>query len=617
MNNPQLSNRQFYIGGFFVLVALIYIGRLFYIQTIDDTYKEAANQNAFRYLTDYPPRGYVFDRNGKKLVVNEPSYDLMVIPIDVKGCDTIALCNILHIDKGTFRKRIEKAKFVNGRRKSSIFEKALTSETYAKLQEKIFRFNGFYFQKRSVRSYPEKLAPHLLGYVGEVSKEKAKIDPYYNEGDYIGVSGIERSYEELLRGKKGVRIVLVDVHNQEQGKYMEGKFDTAGVVGVGITCTIDAELQKYGEQLMMGKKGSVVAIEPSTGEVLCLVSSPTYDPNLLVGHDRAKTFSKMYLDTLYNPLYNRATQATYPPGSIFKLIDALIGQQDGVLQTTTVYPCAMGYPPMGGKPKCHRHPAGNLIASIQHSCNSYYSYVFRSIVDQKAYPKFKDGYQHWRDAVMTFGVGQKLNSDIPFERSGNVPSVKYYNKVFGENGWRSNTIVSLGIGQAELLISPVQMANVMCTIANKGYYFTPHIVKANTSGKPIDKKFMEKHYTYVTNKIYYENVIDGMQKVVESGTAAASKLKDVVICGKTGTAQNPHGKDHAVFVAFAPRDNPKIAIACIVENSGFGGTWAAPISSLMIEKYLNRKVLRTDMEKRMMEADLITGKGVPAEKPKH
>lgn len=615
MNN-QLSNRQYFISGFFVLVAIIYICRLFYIQNVDDQYKEAANQNAFRYLTDYPPRGFVFDRNGKKLVVNEPSYDLMVVPIDVKGCDTAALCKILSIDKKTFIKRIEKAKYVNGRRKSSIFEKALTSESYAKLQEKMYRFVGFHFQKRSVRLYPRKLAPHLLGYIGEVSKEKAAKDPYYNEGDYIGASGMERSYEELLRGQKGVRIVLVDVHNQEKEKYMEGKYDTAGVAGTGIYCTIDADLQEYGEKLMMGKKGSIVAIEPSTGEILAIVSSPTYDPNELVGHDRGKAFSRMYLDTLYNPLFNRATQAMYPPGSIFKLIDALIGQNDGVLNVNTVYPCAHGYPPMGGKPACHGHPAANLTASIQYSCNSYYSYVFRSIVDQKAFPKFKDGYQHWRDAVMSFGVGKKLEYDIPFEKPGNVPSIKYYNKVFGENGWRSNTIVSLGIGQAELTIVPIQMANVMCAIANKGFYYTPHVVKGTVTGKLIDKKYLVKNYTAVQKAEYYDNVIEGMAKVVEAGTAAASKIKDIEICGKTGTAQNPHGKDHAVFVAFAPRDNPKIAIACVVENAGFGGTWAAPISSLMIEKYLKRKVERTDMEKRMMEADLITGKNVPPEKPK-
>lgn len=615
--NSQLSTRQYFIGGFFVLVAIIYICRLFYIQNVDSSYKDAANQNAFRFLTDYPPRGYVFDRNGKKLVVNEPSYDLMVIPIDVKNCDTLALCKILEIDKETFLKRIQKAKNVNGRRKSSIFEKALTSETYAKLQEKMYRFHGFFFQKRSIRSYPKKLAPHLLGYIGEVSKEKAAKDPYYKEGDYIGVSGIERSYEELLRGKKGVRIVLVDVHNQEKERYMNGQYDTAGIAGTGIYCTIDADLQEYGEQLMAGKKGSVVAIEPSTGEILALVSSPTYDPNMLVGHNRSNAFSQLYKDTLYNPLFNRATQAMYPPGSIFKLIDALIGQHDGVLDKTTVYPCARGYPVMGGKPACHPHPPGDLAASIQFSCNSYYSYVFRSIVDQKTYPKFKDGYQHWRDAVMSFGVGQKLGYDIPYEKPGNVPSIKYYNKVFGERGWRSNTIVSLGIGQAELTIVPIQMANVICAIANKGFYYTPHVVRGTVDGKPIDKKFSEKHFTYVQNPIYYDNVIDGMQKVVDAGTAAASKIKDIVICGKTGTAQNPHGKDHAVFVAFAPRENPKIAIACVVENSGFGGTWAAPISSLMIEKYIKGKVERKEIEKRMMEADLITGKTKTVEKPKH
>ncbi len=617
MNN-QLADRKFIIGGVFAVIVVIYIIRLFYIQVIDEQYKDAANNNAFRYLTDYPPRGYIFDRNGQKLVVNEPSYDLMVIPVDVKGCDTAALCKILSIDAQIFKKRIEKAKFVNGKRKSSVFEKALTSEMYAKLQEKMFRFNGFYFQKRSIRNYPRKIAGHLLGYVGEVSKEKAEKDPYYHEGDYIGVSGIEKSYEEPLRGKKGVRVVMVDVHNQEKGSYLNGQLDTAGIVGLGLTCTIDAEIQEYGEQLMKGKKGSIVAIEPSTGEILCYVSSPAYDPNLLVGHDRAKTFSAMYQDTLYNPLFNRATQAMYPPGSIFKLIDALVAQNDGVLGLHTVYPCARGYPPMGGKPKCHPHPAADLTASIQYSCNSYYSYVFRSIVDQHRFPKFKEGYQHWRDNVMSFGVGQKLGYDIPYEKPGNVPSIKYYDKVFGVNGWRSNTIVSLGIGQAELTIVPIQMANVICAIANKGYYITPHVIKSvNGDESKIDPKYKVKHYTAVQNPEYYNNVIYGMQRVVEAGTAAASKIKDIVICGKTGTAQNPHGKDHAVFVAFAPRDNPKIAIACVVENSGFGGTWAAPIVSLVIEKYLKRKIEakeRLAIEKRMLEADLILGKNVPPEK---
>jgi penicillin-binding protein 2 len=597
--NYQLSSRRFIIGGFFAFIVFIYLMRLFYIQVVDDKYKEAANANAFRYLTDYPPRGYIFDRNGKKLVVNEPSYDLMVIPIDVKNCDTLALCKILEIDKETFIKRIEKVKFINGRRRSSIFEKSLSTEMYAKLQEKIFRFKGFYFQKRSVRSYPKKIASHLLGYIGEVNKEKADKDPYYHEGDYIGISGIERSYEEILRGKKGTRIVMVDVHNQEKGSYMNGKLDTSGIAGLGLVCTIDADLQEYGESLMQGKRGSIVAIEPSTGEVLCLVSAPTFDPNMLVGHDRAKNFSALNRDTFQMPLFNRATQAMYPPGSIFKLINALVGQNDGLLNSHTKYPCNSGYPPMGGKPKCHPHPTADLSASIEFSCNSYYSYVFRSIVDQKAFSKFQDGYNHWRDNVMSFGVGKKLHYDIPFEKPGNVPSVKYYNKIFGESAWRSNNVVSLGIGQAELMIVPIQMANVMCAIANKGFYYVPHVIRLDANGKSVNTEFGKKELTSVQESRYYENVIDGMQKVVESGTATLARIKDITICGKTGTAQNPHGEDHAIFVAFAPRENPKIAIACVVENAGYGGDWAAPISSLMIEQYLKKEVKRKDLEERM------------------
>ena len=597
--NYQLSGRRFIIGGFFSFIFLIYLTRLFYIQVVDDKYKEAANANAFRYLTDYPPRGYIFDRNGKKLVVNEPSYDLMVIPIDVKDCDTLGLCKILAIDKETFIKRIEKAKNINGRRKSSSFEKSLTNEMYAKLQEKLFRFKGFYFQKRSVRSYPQKIASHLLGYIGEVNKEKADKDPYYREGDYIGVSGLERSYEEVLRGRKGTRIVMVDVHNQEKGSYMNGKFDTTGIAGVGLVCTIDADLQAYGESLMQGKRGSIVAIEPSTGEVLCLVSAPNFDPNLLVGHDRTKNFTKLFRDTFQMPLFNRATQAMYPPGSIFKLVNALVAQNDGLIRRSTKFPCNSGYPPMGGKPKCHPHPTPDLSASIEFSCNSYYSYVFRSIVDQKAFPKFQDGYNHWRDNVMSFGVGKKLKYDLPYEKPGNVPSANYYNKIFGETGWRSNTVVSLGIGQAELTIVPIQMANVICAIANKGFFYIPHVVRSDAYGNNLHPEYQIKQMTTIQNPYYYENVFDGMQRVVETGTATLAKMDGVVICGKTGTAQNPHGEDHAVFVAFAPRDNPQIAIACIVENAGFGGDWAAPISSLMIEKYLTGEVKRTDLEHRM------------------
>lgn len=610
--NAQLAERQYIIGGFFILVAIIYMMRLFYLQIIDDQYKLDARNNAFRYRTEYPVRGYIFDRKGKLLVMNAQSYDLVVTPKQVKGCDTVALCEILEIDKSEFLKRIKKASQApNSPRKESIFEKQLSPEVYAALQEKLYRFKGFDVQSRTVRKYPKAIAANLLGYVGEVSKEKAAKDPYYKEGDYIGVSGIEKSYEEALRGIKGTQIVMVDVHNKTKGRYMDGQFDTLAIGGKALYSSIDAELQEYGEKLMRGKKGSIVAIEPATGEILCLVSSPSYDPNLLVGgKTRAKNYARLLLDTINVPLFNRATQAMYPPGSIFKLIDALIGQKDGVLKTSTVYPCHGGYPPMGGKPKCHHHPAADLTMSIQYSCNSYYSYVFRSIVDQPAYHHFKDGYNHWREAVMSFGPGTKLGYDIPYEKPGNVPSEKYYDKVFGKNGWRSNTIVSLGIGQAELTIVPIQMANVMCIIANKGYYYTPHVIKGVGHEKKLDTTFTRKHFVYVQEQEYYDNVINGMQKVVDAGTAATSKIKDIVVCGKTGTAQNPHGKDHAVFVAFAPRENPKIAIACVVENSGFGGVYAAPIVSLLIEKYLKGEITRPEMEKRMMEVDLINNKNL-------
>lgn len=611
MRNAQLQNRKLIIGGFFCFVVLIYIFRLFYIQIIDDKYLLAAQNNALRRMTEYPLRGFIFDRNGKLLVYNEPSYDLMVIPRETKGCDTISLCQVLQITKQEYLKRMKRAcQAPNSPRKQSVFEKQMSAKTYAELQEKLYRFKGFFVQKRTVRKYPKPIAAHLLGYVGEVTKEKAATDEYYHEGDYIGITGIERSYENELRGKKGVQIVITDVHNKTIGRYMNGIYDTLAVPGLPLYCTIDMDLQEYGEKLMHGKKGACVAIEPKTGEILALISSPGYDPNLLVGgKERARNFSKLYLDSTL-PLFNRALQAMYPPGSTFKLIDALIAQNDRVINRHTSYPCVRGYPPMGGKPKCHPHPVGDLVNSIAHSCNSYYSYVFREITDQKAYPKFIDGYNHWRNTVMTFGPGMHLGTDLPFDKPGNVPSVEYYNKVFGKNGWRSNTIVSLGIGQAELLLVPLQMANVIATIANRGFYYIPHCVKGIGNEKKIDKKFYEKKFVGVQDSTSYNNVIDGMQMCFDAGTGYPERIPGIKACGKTGTAENPHGKSHAVFMAFAPRDNPKIVMACLVENAGFGGVWSAPVVSLMMEKYLTGKVTRKEEEKRIMAVDLIHGKNL-------
>jgi penicillin-binding protein 2 len=611
-SNPHLGDRKFIIGGFFILVILIYIGRLFYLQIIDKSYEASAKNNAFEVRIDYPQRGVVYDRKGKFLVKNEPSYDLMVTPKLVKGCDTMALCEVLEITKEEFLRRIKKAcQAPNSPRKQSIFEKQMSVQRCAVLQEKLYRFTGFYVQSRSVRKYPKPIAAHLLGYVGEVSKEKAAKDHYYSEGDYIGISGMEKSYETELRGVKGKRIVIKDVHNKEVGSYMNGKYDTVAVPGKSLYSTIDIDLQEYGERLMKGKKGAIVAIEPATGEILAIISAPSYDPNLFVGgKERAKNYPVLSHDSTL-PLFNRALTAMYPPGSTFKLIDALIGQDEGVISRGTTYYCSGGYPPMGNKPKCHGRHTLDLVNAIAQSCNSYFSYTFHDITSQNKFPKYVDGFNNWREKVMTFGPGTHLGTDLPYDKPGNVPSSGYYDKVFGKGRWFGNTIVSLGIGQAELTLVPLQMANVVAVIANKGYYYIPHCVKGIGTEKVIDKKYTEKHLVAVQKEEYYLNVIDGMQKAFEpGGTAYASRIPGIVACGKTGTAENPHGKSHAVFMCFAPRENPKIVIACIIENAGFGGTWSAPIVSLMAEKYLTGKVTRPDLEKKMEAVDLIRGKNL-------
>ena len=600
MNN-QLSERKYVIIGIIALLGIIYISRLFYLQIIDESLKLDAKNQAFRYQTQYPPRGYIFDRKGKLLVFNNPAYDLMVTPKEVKDLDTATLCRLIGIDTESFLRRMKKAsEKPNSPRKQSIFEKQISAETYAALQEKMFRFKGFFVQSRTLRNYPVPTAAHLLGYVGEVDKAITDVDDYYRDGDYIGISGIEKAYEEELRGKKGVKIEMVDVHNRAKGSFMNGIYDTLSIPGKGLTCTLDRDLQRYGELLMQNKIGSIVAIEPGTGEILALITSPTYDPNLLVGRARSKNYAKLALDSLTVPLFNRALMATYPPGSTFKLIDALIAQNEGVLNPETRYPCAGGYPPLGGKPKCHNHASPlDLYESISHSCNSYYSYVFRSIIDNKKYATTEEGFESWRNYALSFGVGRKLNSDLPNELRGSLPTVKYYDKVFGKGSWKSSTIISLGIGQAELGITPLQNANVVATIANRGFYYIPHIVKAisNDPNHPKLERFKQKQYALVTDTIYYNNIITGMAGTIENGTGSAVKIKDITMCAKTGTAQNPHGKDHSVFVVFAPRENPKIAIAVLVENGGFGAEWAAPIASLMVEKYIRGYITRPEMEK--------------------
>jgi penicillin-binding protein 2 len=507
----------------------------------------------------------------------------------------------------------------NSPRKQSVFEKQLSPKDYASIQERLYRFPGFYVQSRTLRNYPQKTAAHMLGYIGEASKETTIKDPYYNEGDYLGISGIEKTYEKVLRGKKGMRIMMVDVNNREKGSYMNGLYDTLSIPGKPLTTTIDADLQAYAEKLMQNKIGSVVAIEPQTGEILAIVTSPTYDPNLLVGRDRNKNFGILFADKVGNPLFNRSTMASYPPGSTFKLVMALIGLNEGVLTPFTRYPCARGYPPLGGHPKCHPHPSPqDLTGAIGTSCNSYFSYVFKSVIDDKKFHDTYKSYANWREVVLSFKMGTKTGSDLANELNGNVPSIKYYNKVFGKGVWKASTVISLGIGQAEMGVTPLQNANLVTIIANKGWYYTPHIVKAigENPNDTLLNRFKVKHYTKITDTAVYNAVIDGMARAVEAGTAGALKIDGVPYCAKTGTAQNPHGKDHSVFVAFAPKDNPKIAIGILIENAGFGSTWAGPIARLMMEKYLKGKITRPDLETRMLEGDLIH-KGKTSEKQQH
>ncbi len=605
----QLSDRKFIIIGVFLLVGLMYIARLFYIQVIDDTYKLDARNQAFRYTTEFPIRGYIYDRNNKLLVYNEAAYDLMVLPKNVKNIDTMDFCGLLGITKEQFLKKMKKAvQAPNSPRKESIFEKQLSPKDYASLQEVLYRFSGFFVQSRTLRKYPKKIAAHMLGYIGEADKRTTEKDPYYREGDYLGISGIEKSYEKVLRGKKGMHIIMKDVNNRDMGSYMNGLYDTAAISGKPLTTTIDADLQEYAEQLMQNKLGSVVAIDPSTGEILAIVTSPTYDPNLFVGRARNKNFVELSRDSIGKPLFNRSTMASYPPGSTFKLIMALIGLNEGVLTPQTRYPCARGYPPLGGRPKCHAHGSPmDLEGAIGTSCNSYFSYVFKSVIEDKKYHSTYKAYANWREIATSFCLGTKTGSDLANELRGNVPSIGYYDKVFGKGSWKASTVISLGIGQNELGITPLQNANLVAIIANKGWYYTPHIVKA-IDGNPNDTildKFKVKHYTKIKDTAIYNMVIAGMAKAVEGGTAAALKIEGIPYCAKTGTAQNS-GKDHSVFVCFAPKDNPKIAIGILIENAGFGATYAGPIARLMMEKYLKGEITRPDLEKRMLEADLIS-----------
>lgn len=598
----NLSNRKYFVYTIIGLIGLVFIIRLFYLQIVDESYMLYAESNVLRKITKYPARGLIYDRNGDLLVYNEAAYDVMVIPGRLNAFDTTELCNILDIDKALVTKQIQKAKSYSYY-KPSVFLPQISKQTYAYLEEKLHKYPGLYVQIRSLRNYPHAVAAHTLGYVGEVNSRHLKNDNYYQSGDYIGINGIERTYEKQLRGKKGKELVMVDVLNREKGSYRNGKYDTVAVRGKDIHTTLDLELQAYAEKLMSNKKGSIVALEPATGEVLALVTSPAYDPNLLVGRVRGKNYSKLYSDSL-KPLFNRALMAQYPPGSTFKPLNALIALQEDVISRNTHFECdgVVSWPI-----RCsHNHNSPlNLPEAIEQSCNPYFWKAFDRIVSNKKYQNSAEGFNVWRDYVLSMGFGTRFDTDVTSEKSGNVPEDKYYDKYYHRGHWNSMTVRSLSIGQGELLVTPLQLANFTAILANRGYYYLPHLLKSNEDTE-LNRKIKKRHNTMI-DKEHFEPVVDGMERVfsAEHGTARWYNIDSLHMCGKTGTVQNPHGDDHSIFICFAPKDDPKIALTVIVENSGFGSKWAVPISTLMVEKYLNDTIRRTHVEKRMIEGDLI------------
>ncbi len=599
LDNQLNSRRQFIVGAIFILVVLTYIIRLLFVQVIDDKYILSAESNSQRHITQYPTRGLIFDRNGKLMVFNQATYDLMIIPKQTESFDTLLFSKLLDIPVQSIRKKIKKAKRYS-RYKPSIFQKQISDEMYASFQEYLHLFPGFFVNSRTLRDYTEPVGAHFLGYVGEVSDKIIKKDDYYKGGDYVGISGIEKQYEKILRGKKGNKIQLVDVHNRVKGKYKKGKYDVPAVRGKNITTTIDLPLQVYGEHLMQYKKGSIVALEPKTGEILALVTAPSYDPSILVGRPRSKNYRKLQRDTL-KPLFDRALTAQYPPGSIFKIVNGLIALDGDFIGVNTYFACDKYLV------NCHNHPENtSVLKAIQFSCNPYFHQAYRRIIQQgTSENRFIDsrfGLNYWREHVLSFGMGRRLETDLPQVKSGNIPSIDFYDRWYGENRWAFSNIASNAIGQGEVMVVPIQMVNLAAIIANSGYYKTPHILKA-VEGE-TQKYFQEKHQTLI-DSVWFKPMQEAMYAVVNEnfGTARRAQIDSIAVCGKTGTVQNPHGKDHSVFIAYAPKDKPQIAIAVYVENSGFGGTWAAPIASLMIEKYLNGTI--SDKHKKYKERRIL------------
>lgn len=608
-----LEKRKYVIGGFICLIVIIYVIRLFNLQVTNDKYKESADSNAFLRRVIYPSRGLIYDRNGELMVFNKPAYDVMLIPKDVGDFDTLSLCDALGI---TREQLVEKWKDMKNPRKNPGYSaytpqkllSHLSIEDYGKLQEKLYLFPGFFIQKRTVRNYAFTCGANILGNIREVSANDMERDRYYRRGDYTGDLGVEKSHEVALRGHKGVEILMKDAFGRIKGKFENGIHDVSPISGRNLTLSIDASLQEYGEQLMQNKIGAIVAIEPSTGEILALVSSPNYDPSLLVGKDRGKNYAALVKDP-YKPLYDRALQGAYPPGSTFKPTQGLIFLQEGIINLNTRYPCHRGYI-NGLRVGCHGHGSPiALLPALQTSCNAYFCWGFKNFIDRKG-TKPQEQFEKWKDYMVQMGYGYKLGVDLPSESRGFIPNPEYYSKSFRGRNWTANSIISVSIGQGEVLATPLQIANLCATIANRGYYRIPHIVKA-IEDSVIDPKYKEVHRPKIKRK-YYEDVAQGMRMAVLGGTCRTANLPDIEVCGKTGTAQNPHGKDHSAFMGFAPYKNPKIAIAVYVENAGFGATFGVPIGTLMMEKYLKGEIsaAHKGLEERMLNSNTIVNSGV-------
>lgn len=609
--NYNLEKRKYVIGGFIVLIAIIYLIRLFDLQINDERYKRSADSNAFLKKTVYPSRGLIYDRNGELVVYNQPAYDVMLIPRDVQPFDTLDFCRTLNITPEQLVKRFEdmRDKRLNPGYSSYTPQRLiaqLSSQDYGRLQEKLYRFPGFFIQKRILRQYNHPTAANVLGNIREVSATDIERDPYYAPGDYTGDLGVEKSYEEHLRGVKGVEILIRDARGRIQGRYENGAHDVDPVSGRDLRLSLDIKLQEYAESLMVNKRGAVVAIEPSTGEILCMVSNPSYDPRLLVGRQRGENYRKLVDDDSW-PLFDRALMGAYPPGSTFKPTQGLIFLQESIIDLNTAYPCYHGYINGGLRVGCHAHGSPlPLKPALQTSCNAFFCWGFKAMIDRRSkYGSSAKAFEVWKNHLVSMGYGYRLGVDLPGESRGFLPNAKFYDKFYREGRWSANTIISVSIGQGEILATPLQIANLSATIANRGWFITPHVVK-DIHGTEMPEDLLKRRTPTVAAH-WYGDVAEGMRMAVTGGTCRRAAMPDFEAAGKTGTAQNPHGKDHSAFMGFAPYENPRIAVAVYVENGGWGATFGVPIGSLVMEKYLRGSISpeRKYMEEQMLNSSII------------